>query len=477
MVENKISKSRLLIENFLVYGLGGIISKIIPLIMLPIVTRLLPDTSYFGISDLSNTAVQFGSAVAVIGMYDAMYRMFFEKDNEEFKKRVCSTVFCFTILMSVIVTVIMIVFRKFISKYFFGDMKYSYLVYVTAITTLVSATNSIIAAPTRMQNKRNIFLVLNTISPILSYAISIPLIVRGYYIIALPLAALITGATVEVSFGIMNRKWFHNKLFDKELLKSLLIIAVPLFPNFLIYWIFNSSDKLMIANLIDIGATGIYSVGSKFGHCSQLIYTAFAGGWQYFAFSTMKEENQVKLNSNIFEYLGIISFITSVFVFSLSNVIFRILFTGKYIDGYIVAPYLFLAPLLQMLYQIISNQFLVIKKTWPNVFILFSGAIINVILNLLLIPIIGIEGAAIATLTGYICSDIICCIVLYKMKLMVISSRFLLAATITAAYILTWRLLFIDHFAISFVVSCVIAAVLLYLYKAEVLLIIKRLKR
>lgn len=477
MVENKISKSRLLIENFLVYGLGGIISKIIPLIMLPIVTRLLPDTSYFGISDLSNTAVQFGSAVAVIGMYDAMYRMFFEKDNEEFKKRVCSTVFCFTILMSVIVTVIMIVFRKFISKYFFGDMKYSYLVYVTAITTLVSATNSIIAAPTRMQNKRKIFLVLNTISPILSYTISIPLIVRGYYIIALPLAALITGATVEVSFGIMNRKWFHIKLFDKELLKSLLIIAVPLFPNFLIYWIFNSSDKLMIANLIDIGATGIYSVGSKFGHCSQLIYTAFAGGWQYFAFSTMKEENQIELNSNIFEYLGVISFITSVFVFSLSNVIFRILFTGKYIDGYIVAPYLFLAPLLQMLYQIISNQFLVIKKTWPNVFILFSGAIINVILNLLLIPIIGIEGAAIATLTGYICSDIICCIVLYKMKLMVISSRFLLAATITAAYILTWRLLFIDHFAISFVVSCVIAAVLLYLYKAEVLLIIKRLKR
>ena len=44
--------------------------------MVPIVTRLMPDSSYYGISDLSNTVIQFGSAFAVMGMYDAMYRMF-----------------------------------------------------------------------------------------------------------------------------------------------------------------------------------------------------------------------------------------------------------------------------------------------------------------------------------------------------------------------------------------------------------------
>ena len=77
-----MNKFKLFIENFLVYGLGGIISKLIPLIMVPIVTRLMPNTEYYGISDLSNTVVQFGSAIAVIGMYDAMYRMFFEKEDE-----------------------------------------------------------------------------------------------------------------------------------------------------------------------------------------------------------------------------------------------------------------------------------------------------------------------------------------------------------------------------------------------------------
>ena len=76
-----MNKFKLFIENFLVYGLGGIMSKIIPLIMVPIVTRLMPTTDYFGLSDLSNTVVQFASSIAVMGMYDAMYRMFFEKDE------------------------------------------------------------------------------------------------------------------------------------------------------------------------------------------------------------------------------------------------------------------------------------------------------------------------------------------------------------------------------------------------------------
>ena len=141
-------------------------------------------------------------------------------------------------------------------------------------------------------------------------------------------------------------------LFDFSLLKQLLVIAIPLLPNFLIYWVFNSCDKVMITNMIGIGAAGIYSVGSKLGHASQLIYTAFAGGWQYFAFSTMKEDNQVKSNSMIFEYLGIISFAATIIICAISYPFYISIFTEQYLSGYIVAPYLFLAPLLQMLFQV-----------------------------------------------------------------------------------------------------------------------------
>lgn len=472
-----MSKIKLFLENFLVYGLGGIISKIIPLLMVPVVTRLMPDTTYYGISDLSNTVVSFGSAIAIMGMYDAMYRMFFEKEDEEFKKTVCSTALFFTVFTSIVVFFIMLLSREVIAEYFFGDRKYSYVVYLSAMAALVGATNSIISAPTRMQNKRKVFLITNTVSPLISYLIAIPMLLAGHYVIALPLAAVISGVTMEAAFGLMNFRWFELKKFDKELLKQLLVIAVPLVPNFLIYWVFNSCDKVMITNMIGVGAAGIYSVGSKLGHASQLIYTAFAGGWQFFAFSTMKEKNQVKSNSMIFEYLGIISFVATSFICAWSYPIFKVLFTEQYLSGYIVAPYLFLAPLLQMLFQIAGNQFLVIKKTWPSVLILSGGAILNVVINCTLIPVLGIEGAAVATLAGYVISDIVCVIVLCKMELMVISGCFLISAAVMAVFMICWRLFFANNVVAGTVMAMAVTLMYLFIYKSDVLKLINMVKR
>ena len=472
-----MNKVKLFIENFLVYGLGGIISKIIPLIMVPVVTRLMPSTEYFGISDLSNTVVSFASAIAVMGMYDAMYRMFFEKENEEYKKGICSTALVFTFFTSVMVFLVLVLLKKQVAYYFFSDTKYAYIVYLSAMATLVGATNSIISAPTRMQNKRKIFLITNTLSPMISYGIAIPMLITGHYTIALPLAAVISGITMEISFGILNKEWFSVKWFSVELLKQLLLIAIPLLPNFLIYWIFNSCDKVMITNMIGIGAAGIYSASSKLGNCSQLIYTAFAGGWQFFAFSTMKESNQVKSNSLIFEYLGIISFVATAFICAWSYPIFKILFTNQYLEGYMIAPYLFLAPLLQMLFQVAANQFLVIKRTWPNMFILFIGAIVNIVINYFLIPIMGIEGASLATLFGYVVSDIICVIVLCKMKLMVLEKRFIISVIIMISYLAIWRIFIKNNYILGTVLAIIISIVFAFYYKKEILKIVNMLRK
>lgn len=462
-----MSKFKLFVENMLIYGLGGIISKIIPLIMVPIVTRIMPDKSYYGISDMTYVIISFATAFAVMGMYDAMYRMFFEKEDEEYKKSICSTALAFTLGTSLIVFVLMIALRGYIAEFFLKDRGLSNLIYIVAIATLVGGTNSIVSAPTRMQNKRKVFLIANTVSPILSYSIAIPLLLKGYYVIALPLAALIANLTIEISFLILNRQWFSIRNVDFSLLKPLLVIAIPLFPNFLVYWLFDSCDKVMITRLIDIGASGVYSVGAKLGQASQLIYTAFAGGWQFFAFSTMKEKEQVKSNSLVFEYLGIISFVASMLVFVFAYPIYDLLFTKEYVSGYIVAPYLFMAPLMQMLFQVAANQFLVVKKTWPNVFILGVGALVNVIINLALIPVLGIEGAAVATLLGYVISDIICVVVLIRMKLMVVSKRFILAALIMVGFIIQWRVFTQGLVWLNLAVAVVITAVYFGMYKSD----------
>lgn len=425
-----MSRAKLFIKNFLVYGFGGIISKLIPLIMVPIVTRMMPDSFYYGLSDLSNTIVSFFSAIAVMGMYDAMYRMFFEKEDDEYKKDICSSAFLFTLLTSVFVSVLLVIIQEPISQLFYSDPQYGNLVMLSAISVLVGSTNSIISAPTRMQNKSGIFLITNTLSPIISYSVAIPLLLNGYYLIALPLSSIISAVILETIFYVLNRKWFSIKRFNWNYVKAMLKIALPLLPNFIIYWIFNSSDRIMIGNMIGNDQVGIYAVGAKFGQISQLIYTAFAGGWQYFAFTVMRDKDNTQVVSKVFEILALISFATTLIGTSICKWGIELLFEEEYYSSYITIPYLYLAPLLLMLFQIGTNQFLVIKKTWPNLLILSIGAVANIVLNLLLIPLIGIEGASIATLVGYCLSILLCVLVLLKMKLIEISWRLILATVL-----------------------------------------------
>ena len=462
-----MNKLKLFIENFIVYGLGGIINKLIPLIMIPIITRLMPDKTYFGISDMANTIVSFGTAIAVMGMYDAMYRMFFEKDEQEYKKKVCSTTLLFVLFSSLVVSILMIIFKNVLSRRFLGSQDYSFIVYLVALNVFVEGVNTVIASPTRMQNHRRTYLATNIVGPLISYTMSAVLLFRGYYLIAMPLGLVVSSVIIHLTYLCINRKWFSLKLFDMAHLRTLLPIGIPMAVNVLTYWVFNSCDRLMITNLINVGESGVYAIGSKLGHASQLVYTAFAAGWQYFAFSTMKEDKQVESNSAIFEYLGAISFAVTMFVCAFSYDIFRILFPGEYLPGYIVAPYLFLAPLLLMLFQVIANQFLVIKKTWPNMLILIIGAVSNVGFNYILIPIMGIEGAAVGTLIGYLVSLSIAAIVLIRMKLLRISARFYVSTAVLAAVMLAWRLVFRESLWVMLVLSVAGSAVIVLLYIRE----------
>lgn len=256
----------------------------------------------------------------------------------------------------------------------------------------------------------------------------------------------------------------------------MLPIGLPMAVNVLTYWVFNSCDRLMITNLMNVGESGVYAIGSKLGHASQLVYTAFAAGWQYFAFSTMKEEDQVKSNSSVFEYLGAISFAITMFVCALSYPIFDLFFTDEYLPGYIVAPYLFLAPLLLMLFQVIANQFLVIKKTWPNMLILIAGAASNVILNYLLIPVMGIEGAALGTLAGYMISLLTASVVLIRMKLLEIRPKFCIAACLMTITMVLWRLKMSDSPLPSLGMAVAGCLVIMVLYKDEIKKLTEKIK-
>lgn len=434
-----MSKGKLLIDNILVYGLGGVINKIIPLVMLPIVTRLLPDTTYFGINDLQSSIVALVSSFAIFGLFDALYRMFFEKQEKTYQVSMCSTSLIFVALSAMLAGIVVIVLKDYIALEVFQNTKYDYLCYIIAATTIADTIKVIVQAPTRMQNKRKIFIITNFVTSICTYSLAIPMLIMGYYVTALPLAGLFSSVIMDIIFWKLNYNWFDFSLFNKGYLKELLRIGVPLMPTFVIFWIFNSCDRLMISNYLGVAANGIYAVGSKLAHASQIINTAFGGGWSYFMYSTMNDSNRVKYNSIIFELLSGIIFFSSICIFVFAEPIYQLFFTGDYVSGFIVSPYLFCAPLMQMLFFVASDQLLIIKKSWPITVMLFGGVVANVLLNYLLIPLMGIEGAAVATLLGYTISLFMCIVVVQREKLISISLKCALLTVEFIVFVILWK--------------------------------------
>jgi O-antigen/teichoic acid export membrane protein len=471
------SRTKLFLENFLAYGLGSIIAKIAPIIMLPIISRLMPDTTYYGLNDLSTITVSFGSAIAVMGMYDAMFRMYFEKDEIQYKKEICSSALIFVIISGVAICLILFLLKSYFSVWIFNNIKYINLLNFTSFTILINTISSIVVAPSRMQNKKEIYLFLNTLSPIIGYSISIPMLLHKNYIYALPAAAAISSGIMLIAFGILNRKWFSIKNINKKLIKEMLKIGIPLMPTFLVYWIYTSCDRVMISKILGNNYVGIYGIGARVASISQFIYLAFAGGWQYFAFSTMKDDDQVELTSKIFEYLALISFTTFVILMPFSYYIFKFLFAGDYINGYIVFPYLFLSPLILMLFQTFGTQFLIINKAWLTTLILSIGAIINVILNNVLINLIGIEGAAISTLIGYVASVIVSGIVLSKLRLIHISKRSIVMSIVLMIYIVSWRLFTPSKVVPALFISIPTLLIFFYLYKIDIIMAYNNMKK
>jgi len=243
-----------------------------------------------------------------------------------------------------------------------------------------------------------------------------------------------------IIFWSLNRKWFTHR-FDKRTSKLLLKIGIPLVPTVLVYWVFGSFDRIMISNSIGPFYNGIYAAGARVAGVSQLIYAAFAGGWQYFVFSTMNDADHTKMISTVWSFLAMISFVSWAAIYPFVNILFQILFEGDYVRGSEVFPYLFLSPLLLMLFQIIGNQFQIIMKTFWSPICLSAGAALNVFLNILLIPALGIEGAALATLSGYILSVILAALVATKKNVLIIEKSAIMNFVLFSSLVMVTRLL------------------------------------
>lgn len=91
--------------------------------------------------------------------------------------------------------------------------------------------------------------------------------------------------------------------------------SVVLIPNSFMWWIMNSSDRIMVSSMISVAANGIYAVSYKFPTLVSTLTTIFNQAWSYSAIREEGTDDESEYNNKIFRVLiGIVMLIGIGFV-------------------------------------------------------------------------------------------------------------------------------------------------------------------
>jgi O-antigen/teichoic acid export membrane protein len=221
--------------------------------------------------------------------------------------------------------------------------------------------------------------------------------------------------------------------FDWSKFKEMFFYALPFVPASLGYWVVNLSGVFFINEYLPKSEVGIYQIGISIAAVSALATTSFQQAWAPFAFSIInqpqaKEIYAITLQLYVF-VVGLVCTLISVFAFE-SLVI---LTTPAYYGASIVASILTFNYLLMGLANIAGLGASIAKKTAPLGMISLLSAGLLVVLNLILIPLYGKEGAAVAICIAQL---IIPIYMFWKsQKLYFIPFKFIKNLTVFAAFI------------------------------------------
>jgi O-antigen/teichoic acid export membrane protein len=421
-----MSIAKKLVGQTAAYGLSSIVGRALNYLLVPVYTRVFLPEEY-GVVSYLYAFVAFFNIVYTYGMETAFFR--FANKPETDPKAVYNRVLSAILVSSTIFTTVLLLFSDNIARYVGYPEQREYIIWLA----LVLAIDAIVAIPfawLRHQNKAIKFAsiklsnILLTVGGNLLFLVFFRHIYEGKYLQELqPLVSQLYDPTFGVGYIflinlvanalLLPMLWKELRIFrfklDVAQLKPMLTYAWPLLFMGLAGMVNEVIDRILLErylpegfypNTSNMAAVGIYSACYKLAIFMTLTIQAFRYAAEPFFFSQAKEKDSPQAFATVMKWFVI--FCAFIFLFISTNLeAFAYLIGPEYWDGLMVVPVLLLANLFLGVYYNLTVWFKLTDKTHFGTYISFGGAAITIILNLMLIPVLGYMGSAIATLVCY----------------------------------------------------------------------------
>jgi O-antigen/teichoic acid export membrane protein len=189
--------------------------------------------------------------------------------------------------------------------------------------------------------------------------------------------------------------------FDRSLYRAMNRFGLPLVPSAVALWLTSFSDRFYLVKLADAHEVGLYSIGVRIASAIVLLLTAFRMAWPAFAYSIDDDREARRTYSFVLTYVVFVCCWLALALGLLAPWIVRLITTEPFYPAQnVVAPLAFGVAAFGafVVVQIGTGR---ARRTRSNWLVTGAAALVNVALNLALIPAYGRMGAAVAMVSAY----------------------------------------------------------------------------
>ncbi|MBC8383796.1 MAG: oligosaccharide flippase family protein [Candidatus Cloacimonetes bacterium] len=399
------------VEKILHYTAGNLLQKIILLALLPVFTHFLAPQEYAIYTNIV-VFISFASLLYFLGFQQAIFSYFYHKKTPEYHYTLISSIFISILVFGVILSLLIVIFRAELSQLILRSPDYAHImIWVSVILLFDVIYGMVLSILNMMERSKQYILVGNFKHLLLLILLVVAAIASRFSLDTIFILMMISSAlAVLVAIGVMGSimKDFANQITEKRIfsfpiVKKLFSFGLIMIPGTFAMLILKVSDRYMITYLSvhSLYDVGIYAIGYRIGmivtflnSIVSLVYFPYA--MRIADYSHAKESFKKVFNAYVI-FGGIVGF----FVILFSPEIFKIFINKSYHEAIKIVFFGVISNYLYGIFNIINLSFYVKRRAGNIALAVGLGAILNIVLNFILIPKYGIYGAGIASILAF----------------------------------------------------------------------------
>jgi O-antigen/teichoic acid export membrane protein len=382
-----------------IYGLGGLVSRILATLLLPLYTHYLPPNAY-GRVEIVTAATAVLAIVLQMGISSAFFRYYFDATERAGKLTVVRTSFWFTMATSTVGLVLGLAFASPVSHWL-GLGHDPGLVRAGAVGLWAQTNYQQLTALFRVEERSTSYAIASVSNVLITVAAMVVFVSTFHWGAIGLVAGNFTGTLCVYLVLLGYRREQLGLEFDRELFRKMQHFGMPLVPSALALWAINFIDREFVSWYKGNAEVGVYSAALKVSTVITFVMIAFRTAWPAFAYSIEDDREAKRTYAFVLTYLLAFTSWVALAFGALAPWIVELLTNPRYQRADKGVALLVFAETLYAGYVVLAIGSGRARRTQLNWVVSGFGALVNVGFNFWLIPRWGMVGASISQVISY----------------------------------------------------------------------------